>query len=347
MGFFTDQELASLSVKNMILHVVGGQTFTAAPARKVEHEAFFVSKIVGTAVDPVFTFDTQSATRDKLQDIASGKQTFVRGAQALASAFNKKHVSGSIDGALFMFELTVHDSDVRIYSLIKYDYREALQEDPQQPAMLLRIINAFIDDNRAIQKAALIRVVRGIAQPEVSARDRVKRATPDITDYFRDFLAVTRKIDDEELSQKALDLVQGTLRKFKADLPRQDVSKALANARSMLGNRHKINKAAIIEAVLEGAGNPADAKLRKKLTDETQNRLRKAKLDNLTFKPVRKILRQAPLRRLKTTEGVTVTFPDDAAGSTVKILDNGAAGKRIIIETKHITEDDLVTRRAG
>jgi hypothetical protein len=345
VGFFTDEELDSLKINHMILHVVGGQTFTAAPVRKVQHEPFFISKIIGTAVDPVFTFDASSSTMDRLQEIASGAQTFERGAQGLAFSFNQKHVSGSSDGALFMFELTVLDPRVRIYSLIKYDYREALQQDPAQPdGVLLRIINAFIDDNRAIQKAALIRVVNGGAEAQVSARDRVKRATPDITDYFRDFLGVTREVSDEELSRKVLELLQGTLQKLKKDLPGQDVSTALATARALLGNRQKVDKRAIVEAVLMGAGEPTDPKVRKKITEETETRIRKAKLDNLAFKPVRAVLRQSPMRRIRTTEGVIVTFPDSAAGSTVQVVDLGGNNRRIVIETQQITEDTLVAK---
>lgn len=348
MGFFTDEEIDSLRIKNMILHVVGGQSFTANPARKVQHEQFFIGKIIDTAVDPVFSFEARSSTKRKLEEIANGTHTFERGAQALASSFNSKHVSSSSDGALFIFEMSVKDRNVRIYSLIKYDYREALQQDPKQPdGVLLRIINAFIDDNRAVQKAALIRVVAGIAEDEVSARDRVKRAAPELSDYFQAFLGVSREVDDTELSQKALDVVQATLQKFKADLPKQDVSTALATARGILGKAPKVNNQAIIDAIIEGAGNPTDAILTKKITEETQKRIRRAKLENLTFKPVRNVLRQAPTRRLKTTEGVIVIFPDDAAGSTVQIVDNGAAGQRIIIDTKQITEDDLVARRAG
>jgi hypothetical protein len=348
VGFFTDEEIDSLCIENMILHVVGGQTFTANPARKVQHEEFFIGKIIDTAVDPVFSFDVHSSTRSKLEEIASGKNTFERGAQALASSFNSKHVSSSSDGALFIFEMSVKDSSVRIYSLIKYDYREALQQDPKQPdGVLLRIINAFIDDNRAVQKTALIRVVNGAAEDEVSARDRVKRAAPELSDYFQEFLGVSREVDDAELSAKALDVLQATLQKFKADLPKQDVSAALASARGILGKASKVNNQAIIDAVIEGAGHPADAALVQRITDETQRRIRKAKLENLTFKPVRQVLRQAPTRRLRTTEGVIVIFPDDAAGSTVQIVDNGAAGQRIIIDTKQITDDDLVAKRAG
>jgi hypothetical protein len=348
VGFFTDEEINSLRIEHMILHVVGGQTFTANPVRTVQHEGFFIGKIIDTAVDPVFSFEARSPTKSKLEAIATGKNTFERGAQALASSFNSKHVSSSSDGALFIFEMTVKDRSVRIYSLIKYDYREALQQDPKQPdGVLVRIINAFIDDNRAVQKAALIRVVAGVAENEVSARDRVKRAAPELSDYFQEFLGVTREVDDAELSQKALDVVQATLQKFKADLPKQDVSAALASARGILGKAAMVSNQAIVDAILEGAGNPGDAVLVKKITDETQRRMRKAKLDNLTFKPVRTVLRQPPMRRLRTTEGVIVTFPDDAAGSTVQIVDNGAAGQRIIIDTKQITEDDLVAKRAG
>lgn len=348
MGFFTDEELGSLRIKNMILHVVGGSSFTAAKARKVEHEKFFIAKIIDTAVDAVFSFEARSSTKARLQDIASGKNTFEPAAQALALSFNNKHVGSSSDGALFIFEMTVKDPKVRIYSLIKYDYREALQQDPNNPAgTLLRIINAFIDDNRAVQKTALIRVVGGTAEDEVSARDRVKRAAPELSDYFQDFLGVTREVDDEELSRKALEVVQATLKKFKADLPGQSVPKAFAHARGILGNTAIVNNKTIVQAILEGAGSPVDPKLVKKITDETQRRIRKAKIDNLAFRPVRAVLRQPPMRRLKTTEGVIVMFPDAAAGSTVQIVDNGAAGQRIIIDTKKITEDDLVAKRAG
>jgi hypothetical protein len=347
VGFFTDEELDSLRIRHMILHVVGGRSFTAVAARKVQHEAFFISKIVGTAVDPVFNFDVSSSTRDRLEKIATGKQTFERGAQGVALSFNQKHVSASSDGALFMFELTVRDSAVRIYSLIKYDYREALQQDPSQPdGVLLRIIDAFIDDNRAIQKAALIRVVNGVAETTVSARDRVKRATPDISDYFRQFLGVTRSICDEELSRTVLDLVQKTLQAFKSELPGQNLSGALASARGVLGNRAIIDGPAIVEAVLHGAGEPSDAKLRKKIVDATEGRIRKARIDQLAFQPVRAILRQPPTRRIITAEGVVVSFPDSATGSTVQILDNGAQGQRIIIDTQKITDDALLAHRA-
>lgn len=42
MGFFTDEEKAGLRIKNMILHVVGGNDFTPEAVRQVEHEEFFI-----------------------------------------------------------------------------------------------------------------------------------------------------------------------------------------------------------------------------------------------------------------------------------------------------------------
>jgi hypothetical protein len=348
VGFFTDEELGTLRIKNMILHVVGGTTFTAAKVRKVEHEPFFVGKIVDTAVDAVFTFDATSPSKAELEAIASGRVSFERGAQALALSFNRQHVSGSSDGALFMFELTVRDPNTRIYSLIKYDYREALQQDPVKPdGLLRRIINAFIDDNRAIQKAALFRVVGGSAEDEVSARDRTKRDKPDISDYFRDFLGVTREVSDEELSKKVRGLLQDTLTKFVDHLPNKHIPTAFAEARGLLGKRQKVDKKAIIEAVLHAAGDPTDSKLKQRIIHDTEQRIRKAKLDNLSFKPVPNILRQPAYRRIKTTEGVTVTFPDNAASNLVQVQATANGGQRIVIETQRITNDDLVGKRPG
>ena len=75
------------------------------------------------AAAPVFMFKAVSVTRKEVEAIASGDTSFVAGAQALAASFNRAHVGGSADGVLLMFELSLADPDVKIYSLIKYDYR--------------------------------------------------------------------------------------------------------------------------------------------------------------------------------------------------------------------------------
>lgn len=347
MGFFTDEEYASAKIEKMILHVVGGKTFTAMPQRKLEHVDFFTSKILETAADAVFSFKANSSTRFELENIAKGLNTFERGAQSLALSFNQKHVGGSADGVLCMFELSVTDLQTKIYSLIKYDYKTALEQDGSNPSNTLRqIVTALIDDKKAIQKTALVRVIDGIAEPAVSARDRTKQA-PDIADYFADFLAVTRTISNQDLSKLTRELLRRTLKACKADLPGEDIPKATKIAQGILGKRQKIDEEAIVDAILFAAGDPDDQKIRHRLERETRTRIKKSKLHELEFKPDRSVLRQPHMRKIITAEGVTVMFVDADNNPNVQVIDTGGDTRQIIIETKRITENTLVTPPPG
>ncbi|MBC9250982.1 hypothetical protein A9179_11895 [Pseudomonas alcaligenes] len=347
MGFFTDQEQDSVKIKRWILHVVGGKAFDAMPERKPEHSEFFLTKILETAADPIFSFKTTSTTRKEIEAIATGVETFERGAQSLARNFNGQHVGGSADGVLCMFELSVSDSQTKIYSLIKYDYRMALEQDGDKPeAALRRIVTALIDDNKAVQKTALVRVVGGVAEPEVSAKDR-KKLAPDLADYFAKFLGVDRAISNEELSRKAREILRRALKACKADLPGEDVPKAFKAAQATLGRRMKVNEDAIVEAVLFAAGDPQDDKIRKHLERETRRRVKDSKLHELEFKPDRTVLRQPSLRKLVTVEGVTITFLDIDNNPNVRVVDQPGGGKQIVIDTKQIKENSLVATPPG
>lgn len=184
------------------------------------------------AAAPIFMFKTVSTTRQEIESMASGDVSFEHGAQSLAASFNRQHVSGSADGVLCMFELGVADPDVKIYSLIKYDYKLALEQNDTSPGQALRrIVTALVDDKKAIQKTALIRVVSGVADRNISATDRTKNGA-DLADYFADFLSVARAISDTELSEITRKLLKGALQACKADLPDQDVPRAVKKAQA-------------------------------------------------------------------------------------------------------------------
>lgn len=187
MAFITDEEVAGLRIESMILHVVGEDAFAPQPAQRVEHADFFIERIRNTDVEPVFAFDPASQTKAQLERIARGEDSFELGGQALAREFARLHPGSSRNGAFFIFELRTLDPAVRIYSLIKYDYQQVIEQQERDGANLLRlIVQAFVADKRAIQKAALIRVINGAAQVEVAARDRM-RQSPDIGDYFASY----------------------------------------------------------------------------------------------------------------------------------------------------------------
>lgn len=342
MGFFTVDEIGSLNITNMILHVVGGGAFSPESARAVEHEEFFIARICDTNVSPVYSFEETSNTKRQIEMIATGAISFEEGAQALSREFSRVHVGSSRDGAFFIFELSTHDPETKIYSLIKYDYREAIEQATlDEGGLLRRIVTAFIADKKAIQKSTIVRVICGVADLPISTRDRMK-PSPEIGDYFSTFLDVSRALSDEDLNKKTIEVLRTTLTACKELLPEQDVASAFRRAQGVLRDRQEINEAAIIDAILAAAGNPEAEEARSEIQSTTRRRIRAAKLEGLEFRPDRKILRRPPLRKVRTTEGVTLTYPDDAEGITVRRERLAAGAERFTIETACVTEDKIV-----
>lgn len=95
------------------------------------------------------------------------------------------------------------------------------------------------------------------------------------------------------------------------------------------------------------AGHPEDEKVANRLERETRSRVRKSKLHELSFKPDRRILRQPYMRKIVTTEGVTILFPDRAENPNVTVVDLKGDKKQIIVDTDRVTEDSVVTPKTG
>lgn len=346
MGFLTEGERGQLRIESMILHVVGDDEFEPAPAQVVEHASFFLSRILDTDVAPVYQFNEVSRSREWIEKMARSAVTFEQGAQELSREFSRLHGTTTRDGAFFIFDLRVDDDAVRVYSLIKYDYREAIEQadNDDGATRLRRIVHAFVDDKKAIQKAALIRVVGGHAEQLLATRDRT-RAAPAIADYFATFLDVHRTSSDEDLNRLMVAALRETFSECKEVLPNQDVASALRQAKVVLRDRQEINEEAIVDAVLAAAGHPNDERTQGILRKRTTQRLRAKRLAGLAFPPDRAVLRKASMRRIRTTEGVTVLYPDGVA-KVRRVLNPNGAGETITITTDRIVEDTVVPDNA-
>lgn len=344
MTFIRDDEVANLRIVNMILHVVDSDEFKPEPTRAVEHAEFFIERIRNSDVEPVFAFDPNSQVKAQLERMARGEQSFEAGGQALSREFARFHHGGSRDGAFFIFDLRTDDPKVRIYSLIKYDYQQVVEQHEENGAALLRlIIQAFVADRRAIQKAALVRVVDGVADVAIAARDRMKSA-PEIGDYFANYLHVLRTRDDQQLNQNAVEAVSSALKELRDLLPNRDVPAAFREAKAALSGRQKINEDVIQEAILAAAGSPDDEKTRAKIQSCVRRKVKSAKLEGLEFPPDRNQLRIPAIRRVRTTEGVLLFYPDRIVGANVDRKPTPNGGEVITITTRHVAEDGIVHR---
>lgn len=344
MAFIRDDEVAHLRIENMILHVVGDEEFRPEPARIVEHADFFIERIRDTDVTPVFELHAESQTKSQLERMASGAEAFAAGGQALSREFARFHHGGSRDGAFFIFDLRTDDPAVRIYSLIKYDYQEAIEQQEEDGASLLRrIVQAFVADRRAIQKSALVRVVNGRADAAISARDRMKPA-PEIGDYFANYLHVTRTRSDEQLTQKTVEAVSNVLKELRDLLPGRNVAVAYREAKAALAGRQRIDEAAIQDAILAAAGNPDDEASRGRIQNAVRRKVKSAKLEGLEFPPHRQLLQNPAIRRVRTTEGVLLFYPDRVGTTNVTRVPAANGGEVITITTRYVEEDGIVHR---
>lgn len=349
MGILGDDELTTLSISRMTLHVVGDPdaAFEEQPEfEEIEHGEFFLARLQDVDVAPVHEFAEASETKLLIESIAKGDITFEKGAQRMSRLFAKQHRGNSSDGAFFVFELVGATKDDRVYGLAKYDYSQAIERfDKGGKSGLRQIVQAFIADRRAIQKSCFIRVVDGDAKLAVSARDRSKQA-PDLTDYFAGFLDVSRTRSDNELT-KTLDIaVLKVLKDCKDLLPGGDVTVAYKIAREALRQRDSLDNDAVVEAIVLSAGSPEDEAVRTRLDKTVRRVLKTNKLDGVTFKPDRTVFSVSKRQKVQTAEGVNLDYPGSLENNGVTRQATPGGGTRFIIETaKDLVVDVPVTEK--
>lgn len=333
----------------MIVHVVDGKKdFVKQPEMSVDgatHVEFFLQRIADAAVSGVHKFEDESRTKSLLEQMASGTLGFEAGGQELARIFSKDHVKSSSAGAFFVFQLGVLDPDVRLYSLIKYDYREAIELYANEGMNALRqIVQAFVKERKSIQKSCLVRIAKGKIAPEVSAFDRMGDA-PDLTDYFQRFLEVKRDRDNQELNRRLTDALKGALVDSKKHLP-GSVSEAFASTKSFLSGREVIDDEAVREAVFVAAGRPEED-VRSEIDKAVAKHMRAQRLTGVTFKPDAAFLKRAARLKLKTVEDVILEYPGEQENRAVTRVQNDDGGWTITIKTaKGLVEDGPVGEKA-
>jgi hypothetical protein len=333
----------------MILHVVGDPDaeFNEQPEfDEVEHGDFFLARLQDVDVAPVHDFAEASETKILIEGMANGETSFEKGAQRLSRLFAKQHRGNSSDGAFFMFELVGDDDDDLVYAMAKYDYSQAIERfDNEGKSGLRQIVQAFIADRKAIQKSCFIRVIGGKAQLAVSARDRTKQA-PDLTEYFANFLDVSRSRSDNELTKAVNEAVLKALKDSADILPDGSVSAAYKIAREALRQRDSIDNEAVVEAVVLSAGSPEDENVRARLDKNVRRALKSRKLDGVSFRPDRAVLNVSKRQKVQTAEGVNLDYPGSLEnnGVTREVLPGG--GTRFVIETaKKLIVDEPIAER--
>lgn len=348
MGFFSDEELASMSIAKMNFQVVGDETFQPRAAMSaVEHSDFFLGRIREIDVASAFVFKDDSETKVIVENIAQRKVRFANGASHLASKFDSYHVGQSKSGAFFVFELKFEGPDTKIYAFLKYDYSEVLTlRGKSAGEQLRRVLHAFVKDKKALQKSALIRVVNGTAEVALSATDR-GATQPNITDFFTNFLGTTRERDDLELNSAANQTLLDIAKAIPSTIWQKETRAVLARLRESLRTSAKICEETIIDAVLVAAERPTDQATIDILKNSAIKFMKKRKIYGLTFPPSESVFKAAAKRKIKTVENIKIEYPEDLSGVRVDVAKEKDGSAVITIRTQGIETDELLNESIG
>ncbi len=342
MSFLTDNEIDTIEVSKMILHVVGrnDEPFNREPEIEVQQEQFFRERILRAAASGLHTFEPDSQIKPIVESIAQGNMLFEAGGQELARLFYRDHVKQSTSGAFFVFELRCNDPQVKFYALVKYDYREAVELSQVDGQSVLRaIVQAFIKERRAVQKFCLIRVRNGVSEDLVSASDRMKEA-PDLTDYFERYLGVTRSRSTQELSRKLNEVLRSTMQDIKDVLPDGNIGGAIGRAKQALAGRHTVTNEDVVDSILHAVDRPEDEEIQSRIERVTRRKLKTADLTDVDFRPDGNIFRRQPRQFLKTSEQVRLEYPGEELNRSVfrRVLPGG--GEEITVRTNQPLVED-------
>lgn len=344
MGFFTEEEQDQLRVTRMILHVIGGpeDPFVPVTEAAVQQEAFFRTRILESAGDAVHRFNEGALVPGILEEMVADDDAFEGGGQRLARLFSNMHSRQASKGAFFVFQLD-SANDTRFYALIKYDYRQVVELAQENGQNVLRaIVQAFVKERKAIQKICIVRIVNGAVDPMVSAADRMHQA-PDLTDYFAKYLEVSRDRDDAELSDRLDGAMRAALKDIRDCLPEGvGVPAALRLMKKALQAREVVTNADVVDAALHAAGRPKDEKIRSKISQKVRMHLKRVKLDDVEFRPERRIFHLKPREFVRTAEDVRIEYPGEQLGlAVVRAEKDGVT--TFTITTRKIVDDGTVS----
>lgn len=194
-----------------------------------------------------------------------------------------------------------------------------------------------------MQKICIVRLVGGVAQPMVSAADRMHQA-PDLTDYFARYLGVIRDKTDAELSDRLHEAMRAALRDVSDNLPPGGVGAALRRMKQSLQARSPVTNDDVVDAALHAADRPTDERIATRIERKTRMHLRRQGLEEVAFAPEGRIFQLRPREFVRTAEEVRIEYPAEQLGENVVMTDRDGV-TTITVTTRQIVEDGTLAIR--
>jgi hypothetical protein len=345
MPFFSDAERSSLSINQMIFHIVGPLDEPILLEKLTlsdELNTFFIDRILSGNSGNRYEFKPTSSTERALNQIAADPEVFSDRSKELAVDFHKHHRRSASPGAFLVFSIT-WNTKAPLFALLKYDDDQAIEYDyaaknGRNEATLRFLQRTFVKKPEAMQKLAIVKLRPAGTPGELAIRDRGHH--DGISEYFEKFLDVRRVQADVAMTNKLQTALQETVKQFRNSLPpdiKKDASKRIADALQRTTTFNPETADNILGTVLGGLDfDPA-------ITKHFRRRLAAHDIDEEGFKIVKGAIARPKSRRIETVEGIRIVY-DDAFSELIKISRaKSGTGAEIVIKTQRIETEDYDT----
>lgn len=333
MAFFSDAELATLTIERMVFHLVGpveGHLVRLEEIRPGRFAGFFIERIRAANSGAPYLFSDASSTRERLSRILDNPRLFQEESERLAEDFQRQHGGTAAPGAVLLFLLNAGGQQV--FAILKYDDEKVLTYEVQEGRGGRKRVNlesldrTFVQNRDALQKSALIRLTD--EGGELTVLDR--RNQQKVARYFENFLDAFRQHEDADLTQKLVEVTREVIRDNK-NLVSPEVfsgrTRRTYDAAAAGGHVHAYNQKSFLDTVL-GLTLPDDHPL----VGKYKNALRKARIDGvpISFDPAK--VRPPSGVRYKTIHGIQLRVPADSV-------------ERVEVQANRIIINDRVEER--
>ncbi|MBT2563760.1 nucleoid-associated protein [Pedobacter sp. ISL-68] len=344
----TEAEKQSFVIEKFIFHIIIQEELVPLYLDEITLTAvqldFFKKRFVEVSEGTQFKFadpDQSELFRNCNDLLEDAEGNFLHASKKITYAFQAQHSKNTKDGVLIT--ALVSSGKSKLVFLLKLDNQIVYHyKVSRNRAALEEIKNTFVEDKKAIQKAAIIDI-SGDRVWQVLATDRsVRSAEAGITEYFAKFLGVIPIETATTLTKKAFRGVGRWAMMNQMDLdPDQESSSYKSRAVSYLANATIFKTKEFIDQVIMDE----DADRKDRLTKSLKAFLDDIGISGQSFKPSKSTLSSSTTKNIRqTAEGLKLEWEGDARDSNLQLpKDNERDSEgmlKIVIRTSEIRNID-------
>lgn len=333
-------------VERIIFHIIGPDLKAPTILTEVEdpstHSEFFIARLIETSQGSNYNFTPASGVKSQIKQALNSHHAFVDCSQILAERFQSLYESDKrlIPGVLML--LQIKSNEEKYAAIIKYDdikvisYKTQPTDDGKTKPILDYIINTFVQDRKALQKSALIKINGDFGN--LICIDRSGRHG-DITEKFKSFLDVSRKFTHEALTDRLLNALIDTAKANKDIIPKAIISSLKTAAKEAISSIKKFdpkNPSTLLIALF------GDLHTNEKILTKFTKELKKQKISNEVIKIPKNHYPKSPKKIRETYEGIKIIYTQEHVDKkNISFYQENGAEKIAISTLQYLVDDEF------